>query len=50
MRERYLQLADAEYRRHALDGFRNLDHLEFSVCRDEAPVIGALTWALPNAG
>jgi glucokinase len=48
VRERYLQLADAEYRHHALDGFRNLDRLEFSVCRDEAPVIGALTWALPN--
>ena len=45
VRERYGRLAEEEYRRHALDGFRNLDRLEFSVCGDEAPVVGALAWA-----
>ena len=40
------RLAEEEYRRHALDGFRNLDRLEFSVCGDEAPVVGALAWAM----
>jgi glucokinase len=45
-RERYHKLAEEEYRRHALDGFRNLDRLEFSVCGDEAPVVGALAWAM----
>jgi hypothetical protein len=39
-------LAEAEYKKHALSGFRNLDRLEFSVCGDEAPVIGALAWAM----
>ena len=46
VRERYQRLAEEEYRRHALDGFRNLDRLEYSVCGDEAPVIGALAWAM----
>jgi predicted NBD/HSP70 family sugar kinase len=46
VRERYGRLAEEEYRRHALDGFRNLDRLEFSVCGDEAPVVGALAWAM----
>jgi predicted NBD/HSP70 family sugar kinase len=46
VRERYQRLAEEEYRRHALDGFRNLDHLVFSVCGDEAPVVGALAWAM----
>jgi predicted NBD/HSP70 family sugar kinase len=46
VRERYRVLAEEEYRRHALDGFRNLDRLEFSVCGDEAPVVGALAWAM----
>ncbi len=46
VRERYRALAEEEYRRHALDGFRNLDRLEFSVCGDEAPVVGALAWAM----
>jgi predicted NBD/HSP70 family sugar kinase len=46
VRERYRELAETEYRKHALSGFRNLDRLEFSVCGDEAPVIGALAWAL----
>jgi glucokinase len=46
VRERYQRLAEEEYRRHALDGFRNLDGLHFSVCGDEAPVVGALAWAM----
>jgi glucokinase len=46
VRERYRRLAEEEYYRHALDGFRNLDRLEFSVCGDEAPVVGALAWAM----
>lgn len=47
VRDRYQEIAEDEYRKHALDGFRNLEHLEFSVCGDEAPVIGALAWATP---
>lgn len=47
VRERYRQIAEATYHEHALDGFRNLDRLEFSVCGDDAPVIGALAWATP---
>lgn len=46
VRERYQRLAEEEYRRHALDGFRNLDGLHYSVCGDEAPVVGALAWAM----
>jgi predicted NBD/HSP70 family sugar kinase len=46
VRERYRRLAEEEYGRHALDGFRNLDRLEYSVCGDEAPVMGALAWAM----
>jgi glucokinase len=49
VRDRYRTLAEEEYRRHALDGFRNLDCLEFSVCGDDAPVIGALATAMSNA-
>ncbi|MEM6799369.1 MAG: ROK family protein [Planctomycetota bacterium] len=47
VRDRYRGLAEAAYHEHALDGFRNLDRLEFSVCGDAAPVVGALAWALP---
>ncbi len=46
VRDRYRRLAEEEYRRHALDGFRNLDRFEFSVCGDYAPVVGALAWAM----
>jgi glucokinase len=49
VRERYRQLAEAEYFKHALDGFRNLDRFEFSVCGDDAPVIGALATAMAVA-
>ncbi len=47
VRERYRKLAEEAYHQHALDGFRDLDRLEFSVCGDDAPVIGALAWATP---
>lgn len=47
VRDRYRRLAEESYHEHALDGFRNLDRLEFSVCGDAAPVIGALAWATP---
>ena len=45
VRERYRLAAEAAYRQYALTGFANLDRLEFSVCGDDAPVIGALTYA-----
>jgi predicted NBD/HSP70 family sugar kinase len=44
-REQYRATAEQAYREFALDGFRNLDRFEFSVCGDEAPVIGALAHA-----
>ncbi|MEM9187208.1 MAG: ROK family protein, partial [Planctomycetota bacterium] len=47
VRERYRQTAEASYHEHALEGFRNLDRLEFSVCGDAAPVVGALAWVTP---
>ncbi|MEM6328802.1 MAG: ROK family protein [Planctomycetota bacterium] len=47
VRDRYRTTAEAAYHEHALDGFRNLDRLEFSVCGDAAPVVGALAWAMP---
>jgi len=47
VRERYRKIAEASYYEHALDGFRDLDRMEFSVCGDSAPVIGALAWATP---
>lgn len=46
VKDRYRKLAEAEYHKHALDGFRNLDRLEFSVCGDDAPVMGAVAWAM----
>ncbi len=49
VRERYRQNAEAAYRQYALSGFANLDRLEFSLCGDNAPVIGALTWAYEHA-
>jgi predicted NBD/HSP70 family sugar kinase len=41
----YRQTAETAYRQYALDGFRDLDCLEFSVCGDESPVIGSLAFA-----
>ncbi len=46
VRDRYKKIAEEAYHEYALDGFRNLDRLEFSVCGDSAPVIGALAWAM----
>ncbi|MFV0442692.1 MAG: ROK family protein [Planctomycetaceae bacterium] len=47
--ERYRQAAESAYRQYALSGFANLDRLEFSVCGDDAPVIGALMSSYENA-
>ncbi len=41
-RQRYLQTAQAAYLEHALDGFRDLEGFAFSICGDQASVIGAL--------
>jgi glucokinase len=49
VRDRYRLRAEAAYREYALDGFRNLDHFEFSACGDAAPVIGALAHAYVDA-
>ena len=49
IQEQYLTTAELAYREFALDGFRNLDHFEFSLCGDEAPVIGALAHAYSTA-
>ena len=43
MRERYLQMVEQSYHQHALDGFRELPKISFSVCGDQASVIGALS-------
>jgi predicted NBD/HSP70 family sugar kinase len=48
LKDRYRRIAEEEYRKHALDGFRNLDRMEFSVCGDNAPVMGAVAWALAS--
>jgi predicted NBD/HSP70 family sugar kinase len=48
VRERYLREVVESYRRHALDGFRNVVDIEFSTCGDDAPVIGALTFVAAN--
>ncbi|NND96752.1 MAG: ROK family protein, partial [Pirellulaceae bacterium] len=42
MRDRYLQMVERAYHQHALDGFRELPPISFSVCGDHASVIGAL--------
>lgn len=49
VRAQYRATAEQAYREFALDGFRNLDHFEFSTCGDESPVIGSLAYALANA-
>lgn len=49
VRDQYRTIAQQAYCEFALDGFRNLDRFEFSVCGDEAPVIGALAHAYLNA-
>ena len=45
VRDRYRITAENAYRELALEGFNDLGQLEFSVCGDEAPVIGALAHA-----
>jgi glucokinase len=45
IRERYLKIAEQSYYDHALNGFRNLEGLAFSICGDEASVLGALRYA-----
>lgn len=45
LRDRYRHCAEQAYREHALDGFGNLEHFRFSVCGDDASVVGALAWA-----
>lgn len=42
LRQRYRSIAEASYHEHALDGFRNYSGLAFSICGDQASVIGAL--------
>lgn len=45
LRGRYLEQVRATYHEHALDGFRELCAIEFSLCGDNASVIGALDFA-----
>ncbi len=45
MRERYLEIAEQSYYDHALSGFRNLSGFAFSICGDEASVLGSLRFA-----
>ena len=46
VRDQYRATAEHAYHEFALDGFRkNFKEFEFSVCGDEAPVIGALAYA-----
>ena len=44
VRQWYRECAEKSYREHALDGFLNLSQFDFSLCGDDAPVIGALAW------
>lgn len=44
LRDRYRHHAEEAYHEYALDGFRNLEGLQFSVCGDNASVVGALAW------
>ncbi len=45
LRMRYLQRAEATYKRLALHGFQNLGGINFSICGDHASVLGALAHA-----
>lgn len=42
MRQRYLENVKSSYRQYALDGFRDRDQIDFTVCGDNASVIGAV--------
>ena len=46
VRDRYLQLTEESYLQHALDGFQERGVIEFSICGDDAPVVGALAWVM----
>jgi predicted NBD/HSP70 family sugar kinase len=48
VRAQYRITAEQAYREFALDGFRDFNRIEFSVCADEAPVIGSLAYAYMN--
>ncbi|KAA1260523.1 Glucokinase [Rubripirellula obstinata] len=45
VRDRYLANVKESYHAHALDGFRDFDAISFSVCRDDASVLGSLAYA-----
>ncbi len=45
VKSRYLQGVKAAYEKYALDGFRKFEAIEYSVCGDTAPVIGAVAFA-----
>lgn len=45
LRDRYIDLVQKSYYQHALDGFRDFDEFSFSVCGDQASVIGSLMYA-----
>ena len=49
VKERYLRRVEQSYTEHALDGFRDQGIIEFSICGDDAPVIGALAWIVAHA-
>ncbi|MDA7915862.1 ROK family protein [Verrucomicrobia bacterium] len=42
VRDAYRTVVEETYREYALKSFQNLDHIDYSICGDNAPVIGAL--------
>lgn len=49
IRDRYRRGVIESYRRHALEGFqKDMVEIQFSVCGDDAPAIGALAWVSAN--
>lgn len=49
LRDWYLGLAQRAYQRHALTGFRQGVRFDFTVCADNAPVLGALAWVAQSS-
>ncbi len=49
IKARYLHGVEQSYTEHALDGFRDQGIIEYSICGDDAPVVGALAWVMPDA-
>lgn len=45
VRDRYLKNVSESFHAHALDGFRDFDAFSFSVCGDDASVLGSLAYA-----